>query len=307
MATEHRRPALSGDDAQPSTGSWLIRLLRRHPLGAFFLWFYTVGQALAWTPVLAAATGRTWPMQPFVVASTLIGLLLPALVITRLVDGPAGLRTLWSQAVRIRIGLGWYVAAFLVVPLPSLAIGVLLAGAPPDGSVAFLVAALGGAFLVPLAVTFLVNNWWEEVAWMGFVQARLQERRGPALAALLVAPLFSLQHSALVATEGLVNGLVLLILLALLAVPFRFLTGWLYNRTASLFLVGLVHAIGNAVAGGSGFQEGYLARLYPGNTSVTMAHLLAFAVLGSLVVVATRGRLGRRAAPAGRQAARTPL
>lgn len=142
-------------------------------------------------------------------------------------------------------------------------------------------------------MTFLPNNWWEEVAWMGFVQARLQQRRGPVMAAVLVAPLFSLQHTALVAREGLLNGLVLLAVLALLAVPFRFLTGWLYNRTASLFLVGLVHAVGNAVTGGSGFQQGYLARLYPGNSTVTTAHLLAFLVLGLLVLVATRGRLGQ--------------
>ena len=35
------------------------------------------------------------------------------------------------------------------------------------------------------ALTFLPNNWWEEVAWMGFVQARLQDRRGPVIAAVL--------------------------------------------------------------------------------------------------------------------------
>ena len=42
-------------------------------------------------------------------------------------------------------------------------------------------------------------------------------------------------------------------LLILVTIPFRFLTGWAYNRTSSLFLIGLVHAMGNAVAGGSGF------------------------------------------------------
>ena len=90
-----------------------------------------------------------------------------------------------------------------------------------------------------------------------------------------------------------------MVLLAALAVPFRFLIGWAYNRTASLFLVGLVHGAGNAVAGGSGFQEGFLARLYPGQQLPGLAHLLAFLVLGLIVVAVTRGRLGagRRSTP----------
>ena len=63
------------------------------------------------------------------------------------------------------------------------------------------------------------------------------------------------------------------------------------DRGAAL-LVGLVHAIGNALTGGDGFNAGYLANLHPNNSNVTLAHLLAFFVLGLGVVVVTRGRLG---------------
>ena len=278
---------------EPSAGSALVRFIRRHPLASFFLWFFTVGQVFPWAAAVANLNGRDWPMQPFVLASTLIGLLLPTLVITRIVDGPTGLRDLWRRALTWRVGLLWYAAAFLLLPLVALVIGVLIGGSPADVSGGALLAAVGPHFLLPLAITFLPNNWWEEVAWMGFVQARLQDSRGPLLAALIVAPLFSLQHSALVVSGGLVNGLVLLVILAVLAVPFRFLVGWIYNRTDSLFLVGLVHAIGNALTGGDGFNAGYLANLHPDNSNVTLAHLLAFFVLGLGVVVATRGRLGR--------------
>ena len=269
-----------------------MRFIRRHPLASFFLWFFTVGQAFPWAAAVANLNGRDWPMQPFVLTSTLIGLLLPTLVITRIVDGRTGLHELLRRALKWRVGLLWYAAAFLLLPLVALGIGVLIGGGPADASGRTLLAAVGPHFLLPLVVTFLPNNWWEEVAWMGFVQARLQDSRGPLLAALIVAPLFSLQHSALVVSGGLVNGLVLLAILAVLAVPFRFLVGWIYNRTQSLFLVGLVHAIGNALTGGDGFNAGYLANLYPDNSNVTLAHLLAFFVLGLGVVVVTRGRLG---------------
>jgi hypothetical protein len=80
--------------------------------------------------------------------------------------------------------------------------------------------------------------------------------------------------------------------LFVLVLPFRFLAGWVYNRTANLFIVGLIHGVGNATAGGSGFQDGLLARLYDGNDISGIAHLVAFFLIGLAVVAGTRGRLG---------------
>ena len=155
-------------------------------------------------------------------------------------------------------------------------------------------------FVLQLVLCVVPNNWAEELAWTGFVQARLQDRLGAARAALAVAPLFALQHISLVVGGSVVEGALLLGLLAVLSIPFRFLTGWAYNRTSSLFLIGLIHAAGNAVAGGSGFGDGFLRRLYPDSgLPGLVAHLLAFAVIGLVVLIATRGRLGAPTAPAG--------
>ncbi|GAA2724193.1 CPBP family intramembrane glutamic endopeptidase [Cellulomonas aerilata] len=269
----------------------LLRPVRAHPVTAFLVWFFTVGQAVAFAPVVLAANGVDVPVQPFIVASTLVGLLLPALVLTRLVDGPDALRALWRRAVDVRVGLGWYVLAVVGVPAVTLGIAVALLG-PPTGTVPALGGLLVGSFLLPLALTLLPNNLWEEVAWAGFVQTRLQARRGPVVAAVLTGVLFALQHVSLVVGSGPAAGAVLLAVLAVLAVPFRALIGWVLNRTGSLFLVGLIHATGNAAATGSGFGPGLLGRLYPGDTTATTAHLLAFLVLGLVVLVATRGRLG---------------
>ncbi|QDO89982.1 CPBP family intramembrane metalloprotease [Ornithinimicrobium ciconiae] len=280
----------------PAHGGAVVRFIRRRPLASFFLWTYTVGQVPPWSAMLAGLADRAWLMPAAVVLSAFIGLLLPTLVITRIVDGPEGLRDLGGRAAKIRVGVAWFAAAFLLVPALILAIGVLLGGTPPDRSTGSLLTALGPHFLLPLLITFVLINWWEEVAWMGFVQARLQDRRGPLLAALLVAPLFALQHSSLAAGQGLVPGtvlLLLLLLLAVLAVPFRVAIGWAYNRTGSIFLVGLIHAVGNAATGGDGFNAGYLRHLYPANDTVTMAHLLAMFLLGLLVLLMTRGRLNR--------------
>lgn len=269
----------------------VVRFVRRRPLLSFILWFFTVGQVLAFFPLIANSSGASLPTQPFIVASTLLGLLLPAAVITRIVDGREGLRALWRRAVDTRVALGWYLLAVLGAPLLAVAIAVGLLGVPATG-VGDVVPLLASGLLLPLVLTFLPNNWWEEVAWTGFVQTRLQGRRGPVRAAVLTGVLFAFQHISLVVGADAISAAILMVVLIALAIPFRFLIGWVYNRTSSLFLVGLLHAMGNAVTGGSGFHPGLLARLYPDQQLATMAHLLAFFLIGLVVLAVTRGRLG---------------
>ena len=277
----------------------VVAFIRRRPLTSFFLWLFTVGQAFAFAPVVVLwTTGVQLPYwQVFVLGSTLVGMLLPAVVITRIVDGPAAVRELWRRAFAVGVPLRWYALAFFAVPLLATALAMLVAG-PPDASQ--IGSALVSGLLLQLVLTFVPNNWWEEVAWSGFAQARLQARYGSAAKAALVAgPLFALQHISLAVAAGWPTGAVMMGLLILVTIPFRFLTGWAYNRTASLFLVGLVHAMGNAVAGGSGFGSGFLPRLYPDQGMlVGLAHLVAFALIGLVVLAATRGRLGLRTSEA---------
>ena len=66
----------------------LAGIIRRHPVASFLVWSLPVGQAIALQPVVA----RAWwdvdlPTAPFVVLANLVGLLLPAVVITRVIDG----------------------------------------------------------------------------------------------------------------------------------------------------------------------------------------------------------------------------
>jgi membrane protease YdiL (CAAX protease family) len=266
----------------------IVGFVHRYPLGAFFAWFFTVGQVIAFIPVVA---DTPLPQQVYIVGSTLLGLLLPTFVITRIVDGPAGVQALWQRVVHVRVAAAWYAVAVLAIPLLAVAIAAAILGTPAGLSPSTLGMALVVNLLLPLVVTFAVNNWWEEVAWTGFVQARLQRRRGPLKAALLTAPLFALQHVSLAAGNSLAVAVFIMMLLTALTLPFRVFNGWVYDRTGSLFLVGLMHAAGNAAAGGSGFQDGFLAHVYPGRSLALSAHQLAFVVLGLLVTISTRGRI----------------
>ncbi len=91
----------------------------------------------------------------------------------------------------------------------------------------------------------------------------------------------------------------------LVTIPFRAVMAWTYNRTGSLFFVGFLHAASNGTGGGSGFGDGFLPRLYPGEDFVGVMHNIAFALIGIALIAATRGWLGlptRRAAGPGQHA-----
>jgi membrane protease YdiL (CAAX protease family) len=284
----------------------LVGLVRRRPVAAFLLWFFTVGQLLAFLPVLAAANGVQLATEPFTTASTLVGLLLPALVIAWVVDGPAATRGLLRRATGTRLSPRWYVVVLAVVPLTSLGIAYALAGPPQDTTVEGLARAYLLGLVLQAVMHLVANNLWEEIAWAGFVQARLRTRHSAITAAALTAPVFALQHTALVVGGSLVETIAVLLVLIVLAFPYRAVMAWLYNRTHSLLLVGAAHAVGDAVAAGTVLGDGFLPRLYGHN--VGPMHLFAFAAIGLVVVLATKGLLGESTAPppADQSRTRTP-
>ena len=206
--------------------------------------------------------------------------------------GRSAATRLWRSALVAQVAWGWYALALLGVPLLAFAITAAALGLPMDASPSASVGALLTGLTLQLVLTLLPHNLWEEVAWTGFVQERLQRRHTAAMAAVITGVLFALQHISLVVGNAPADVVAVMALFMVVIIPFRFLTGWVFNATQSLFLVGLVHGMGNAVAGGSGFGAGFLQRLYPDSTLAASAHLLAFFVLGLAVLALTRGRLG---------------
>jgi membrane protease YdiL (CAAX protease family) len=93
--------------------------------------------------------------------------------------GRAGVRDLTRRCLRWRVRPQWYLFALLGVP-----IGVLVCASAVFGLAGLyaLVAQwpLLVTVVVPQLLLFIVfSNGPEEIGWMGFLQARLQERHGP--------------------------------------------------------------------------------------------------------------------------------
>jgi uncharacterized protein len=269
----------------------------RHPYLSFLLIFNTLGQAVAFLPVIAQRVyGVELDVELLLIVPTLLFLLLPALVIARIARGRVALRELVRSMFRFRVKARWYLLPLVAVPALTLLTAL---PAPADLTAQQVLVAYLTAYLPALLFQFATTNLWEETAWMGFFQAPLQDRFGPWQAVLLTTPFFALQHISLAFGGTFGQGLVQFGLILLVIVPTRALLAWVYNRTGSLALAGLVHAASNA-AGLSLVPQLFHS---PGSGG------FALMILGLIVIVASRGRLGgkpsRRHEPALRSAAPT--
>jgi membrane protease YdiL (CAAX protease family) len=233
--------------------------IRKHPV----LWFYVLAFAFAWGGVLIVIGGPgAIPGSPAenetllgpVMLAWFAGPSLSSVVLTALVDGKAGLRSLGSRLAKWRVGIHWYAVALLAGPLIDLlALGFFSFFYPghlpkivtsPDklsvlifGVVAGLV---GGGFL-------------EELGWTGFAIHHLRRRHSSVRTALIVGILWGAAHFSFVfwMSGSMIGSVPVAVFFFLRAIDvllgglpaFRVLMVWVYDRTGSLPVIMLMHAM----------------------------------------------------------------
>ncbi len=263
----------SHDHIVPPEGRRLRAWIAGHQLISFFLLSY----AISWT--LWGVAGLGAGQAVFLLGG--LGPLASALIVTRL-SGSSVLG--WVRSLLVwRVGLGYYavalllpVAIYTVVNLVLLAVGqtldfTLLAAAAPGYLGTFLMVATVGGGL-------------EEPGWRGFALPKLQERRSPLAATLLVGLAWGIWHIPLYGPAGFVVPLIL-----------AFFYTWLYNRTGSILVCLLLHASFTPA------QDFLTIAVEPARLDSGTAPLadtadlviLGVYVAGALALtLATRGRLG---------------
>jgi uncharacterized protein len=158
--------------------------------------------------------------------------------------GRRQVRALIGRLLVWRVGARWYLAALGIPVAEKLVVdiaGTVLGFSTPDR----LVGALSvSALVVPVVV--VVPAMLEELGWRGFgVQAALDDGRSPAWAALVVGLIFMTLHIPLYLPGQLYEGLPVWPLPLILLSSSVLLT-WIYLRTSSALLAGLMHAAFNA-------------------------------------------------------------
>jgi uncharacterized protein len=256
----------------------------RHPVVSYLVLAFAIFWA-SWMPVLLLGA----PPRPFSAIGAILGLALPAFLITAATNGRAGVHDLLHRTLRWRVGIGWYLLAMLAIPVGALLLAPLFLGPAPLQGLLQNWTLLFTEFIPQLLLALVTVQFFEELGWAGFVQHRLQPRHGALQASVLVALAFAFLHlptylSAPISGGSALRDLSVMVIVIPFAICFRILITFAYNRTRfSVLIAAISHASFNEASG-------ILSPNVPGS----LAQVLAFASVGLLAlfaVVVSKGTL----------------
>jgi len=270
----------------------------RHPVAAFLVMVYAVICVVALPPVRTQTDILPFNKPFWESLGTIFGVALPAFLVVAAVHGRAGVRDLARRSLRWRVGVRWYLFALFGVPVATLLCASALFGLVPLTALVEKRELLFTVVLPQLLLSIVFFNLAEEIGFMGFLQAGLQDRYGPLKASVIVTVPFALWHlPSLMVDSGL--GLAqlhialgFLGILAILQMFARIVMIWFYNNAGySVLLVGLFHSSFNATTAQNGFAGEFIPQ--PAATGLLIPSAVV-AVAAVLIIIFTRGRLSYR-------------
>lgn len=232
-------------------------------------------------------------LLPFAASAMLAGPSVSGLLLTGLLSGGAGLRELLSRFLKWRVGVRWYAFALLpgfVLPAAVLfALSIASSIFNTNDKVALLLSGMVAGISVVL----------EEIGWTGFAVPRLRQRYSILTTGLIVGVLWGAWHFLQgLWISGTYSGALPLVLFLPLSIlssiaqltAYRILLVWVYDRTGSLLVTTLMHAV-LTISTVIIFRPLATGASFLANTWVLAA---AFWVVVAAVAVANRGQLSRK-------------
>jgi uncharacterized protein len=280
-----------------------VRGVARHPVLAFMVISLAVGFAAAAIPPIVASEILPFGLPLHGVGMSL-GAGLAAFLVTAALAGRAGVADLARRSVRWRVPVRWYLIALLSVPVGATLISLAVYGsralAAPSGGWPRALAEVAAVFVLQLVLFQLA----EEIGFTGFLQHHWQDWYHPMKLALYVALLWAVWHLPdHFAVEGwgveqLIQAPVVFAIEVVSLFFARAIFVWFYNRTgSSVLLVAIFHASFDASINQLSDD------VVPGSNTTRFLIFSGVIVLFALVVIiATKGQLGRRRAVEGNMA-----
>jgi hypothetical protein len=228
------------------------------------LTYFALTFAISWCGVLLVIGGPgkilVTPEQaeillPFAILVMLVGPSVAGILLTGLVHGRAGFRELLSQLFRWRVDVRWYAVALLTTPFLATALLLALSLLSSEFLPTIVTTEDKGSLLLIGLVSGLVVGIFEEIGWTGFAIPELRRRYSVFTTGLTVGLLWAAWHFLVYFWgSGTSTGA---FSLAIFLPEFIFLVGtlpvyrvlmvWVYDRTGSLLVAMLMHAIHTAI------------------------------------------------------------
>jgi membrane protease YdiL (CAAX protease family) len=289
----HNPPGSAAPSAPAPSG--FRGLAARHPIAGMLIMLFSIAYPLLFLLALAMhekIPGKDLiersPFDPDELAGltfTLLALLPSAVYVTWAADGRDGLRVLFRRVFRWRFGIGWWVFILTALPVLTSVSGLLLGDAlRPLDPLTFLLSQLG-----QLLIQIFLVNLWEETAWAGVMQTRLERRHNVFVAALLTAVPFGFIHWPLVllgpfSATSVVIALPSFILLGVLLRPLAGLV--MRGARDSVLAFAMVHSVFNRTNNPGGIADTLLD-----GSGHEYGFLIALVLLATVVALLLRRRL----------------
>lgn len=220
--------------------------INKHPVTTFFLLAFGFTWSV-WAPISYGYVHGSIELTPAIIVIYILGSFGP-LLSAAIVTGLTGrsLRAWFSQALKWRVPVKWWLAAFFIpILLYALMAGIhmLMGGKFNLAEVSPLLALPGGFLSV-----FLWGGGNEELGWRGLALPRLQERYNPLVSGLIIGVVWTLWHAPPGIIElGFVSWAVDLPFYMVTVTGISIVATWLYNQTGGSVLLTMVfHASVNA-------------------------------------------------------------
>jgi len=272
--------------------------VRQHPITAFLIMAFAIAYPVM--GLVALAVHRVilggplldqLPFPPDEIAGlmlTMLALLPSALFVTWTADGRPGIVRLFRRIARWRFGIGWWLAVLAGLPALTVASTLILGGSLESIDPVGLIWSQ----LRLLLINFILVNLWEETAWAGVMQTRLERRHNIFTAAALTALPFGFIHLPLAFLSDITIASILISLAAyiLLGLFLRPLIGVVLRGSRdSLLAAGLMHSVFNRTNNDNGIAAALLnGELYQVGILIAIVVLIA-----ALALIAGRRRLSK--------------
>jgi membrane protease YdiL (CAAX protease family) len=286
------------DRSTTTPNAGIRAFVARRPVTAFLIMAFAIAYPVM--SLAALAVHRVIPGGPLLdrlpvppdetvgLTLTMFALLPSALYVTWAADGRPGVVSLFKRIARWRFGVAWWLAVLAGLPVLTVVATLILGGSlesiDPVG--------LFWDQLRLLLINFILVNLWEETAWAGVMQTRLERRHNIFVAAVLTAIPFGFIHLPLAFLSEITIASVLISLAAyiVLGLFLRPLVGVVLRGSRdSLLAAGLMHSVFNRTNNDNGIAASLLnGELY------RLGILIAVVVfIAALALLAGRRRLSR--------------